>query len=79
MTYFEPALDVLGSATRPLSTQEITSLALQRALIVSRGKTPGATMSAALYGRLGKDGRLRKVEGRGQGRARRGSVRWVLA
>ena len=33
MTYYEAALSVLRSTRRPLSTQEITDLALQRQLI----------------------------------------------
>jgi hypothetical protein len=46
MTYYEAALQVLGSARRPLTTQEITDLATERKLIVPRGKTPQQSMSA---------------------------------
>jgi hypothetical protein len=61
-----------------LTTQEITQRALERGLIVSRGKTPTATMAAELYERLGTDPRLVKTEDRGPTRARRGTVRWML-
>jgi hypothetical protein len=78
MTYFEAAVSVLRSARRPLSTQEITDLAVQRKLIVPGGKTPNATMSAALYKGVGDNGELVKVDVPGNGRAKRGSVRWTL-
>jgi hypothetical protein len=78
MTYYEAALSVLRSARGPLSTQEITNLALQRKLIQPGGKTPNATMSAALYTRVGDNSKLVKIEAPGNGRAKRGSVRWTL-
>jgi hypothetical protein len=78
MTYYEAALSVLRSARRPLRTHEITDLAMQRKLIAPAGKTPNATMSAALYKRAGDDGELVKIETPGNGRAQRGSVRWTL-
>jgi hypothetical protein len=78
MTYYEAALSVLRSARRPLSTQEITDLVLQRKLIVPGGKTPSATMSAALYNRVGNNSELVKLDAPGNGRAKRGSVRWTV-
>lgn len=78
MTYYDAALSVLRSARRPLSTQEITNLALERKMIRSAGKTPNATMSAALYTRVGENSEIVKVEVPGNGRAKRGSVQWTL-
>jgi hypothetical protein len=78
MTYYDAALSVLRSARRPLSTQEITDLALERKLILPAGKTPNATMSARLYTRLGKESEIVKIDVPGNGRAKRGSVRWAL-
>jgi hypothetical protein len=78
MTYYEAALSILRSARRPLSTQEITDLALQRELILSAGKTPNASMSAALYTRVGDNSEIVKIGDPGSGRAKRGSVRWTL-
>jgi hypothetical protein len=78
MTYFEAALQILRSSPRPLTTQEITERALERGLIVPRGKTPHATMGAVLYRRLNTDAGLVKIEDRAAIRARQGSVRWTL-
>jgi hypothetical protein len=78
MTFYEAALQILKSSRRPLTTKEITERALKRGLIVSRGKTPAATMAAVLYRRLGTDPQLVKHEDRGPVRAKRLSVRWTL-
>jgi hypothetical protein len=78
MTYYEAALSVLRSARRPLTTREITDLAVQRKLIVPGGKTPYATMSATLYTRVGGNKELAKIDVPGNRRAKRGSVRWTL-
>jgi hypothetical protein len=78
MTYYQAALIVLRSTRRPLSTREITNLALQRNLIQPGGKTPNDTMSAVLYTRVGGNSELVKVDAPGNGRAKRGSVRWTL-
>jgi hypothetical protein len=78
MMYYEAALSVLRSARRPLTTREITDLAVQRKLIVRGGKTPYATMSAALYRRVGGNKELANIGVPGNGRAKRGSVRWTL-
>jgi hypothetical protein len=78
MTYYEAALLVLRSARHPLTAQEITDRALERKLIVSRGKTPWATMSAMLYRRVGNDAELVKVGARANVRAKPGTVRWTV-
>lgn len=78
MSFFEAAIQVLKSSTEPLTTREITERALERGLIVSQGKTPDATMAAVLYGKLGTDLRLVKLQTRGPARAKRGTVRWTL-
>ena len=78
MTFYEAALHVLQSSHKPLTTQEITQGALERGLIVSRGKTPAKSMAARLYGWLGTDPRLVKVEDRGPGHTKPRAVRWTL-
>jgi hypothetical protein len=78
MTFFEAALQILKSSRKPLTSQEITQRALEHGLIVSGGKTPAATMAAALYRRSGTDPQLVKIEDRGPARAKRGTVRWTL-
>lgn len=78
MTYFEAARAILGSAEDPLTTREITDRALKAGLVVTRGRTPHLSMSAALYKRLGSDAELIKIEVPGRNRAARGSVRWTL-
>jgi hypothetical protein len=78
MTYIEAALTVLQRATRPLATHEIFAAVIDAGLIVPTGKTPRATMSAALYQRAKSDKRLVKLATPGRGRAKRGSVRWTL-
>jgi hypothetical protein len=78
MTFYEAALQILKSSHTPLTSKEITERALERGLIVSRGKRPVATMAARLYMHLQTDPRLVKVEDRGPARAKRGSVRWAL-
>jgi HB1, ASXL, restriction endonuclease HTH domain len=78
MTYYEAALSVLRTTRRPLSTQEITDLALQRKLILPEGKTPHATMSAVLYTQVGDNSELVKIDVPGKRRAKRGSVRWTV-
>lgn len=78
MTYYEAALQILRASGTPLTTREITEWAIREGLVVPRGQTPHATMSAALYKRLGTDSRLVKIDIPGDTRARRGSVRWKL-
>ncbi len=47
-TYYEAAIQVLRSAQHPLTAREITARAIETGLITTTGKTPNATMSAAL-------------------------------
>ncbi len=49
MTYYEAALRVLKFVGQPLTAREITDQAIEAGLIAPAGKTPYATMSAALY------------------------------
>lgn len=78
MTYYQAALQVLRIAECPLTTREITTIAIERGLISPRGKTPHATMAARLYLRAPKDQQLIKLDSPGNGRAKRGSVRWAV-
>jgi hypothetical protein len=77
-TYYEAAIQVLRFAQRPLTVREITARAIEKGLITPAGETPGATMSAVLYVHARKDAAFTKIEQPGNGRARRGSVRWTL-
>jgi hypothetical protein len=79
MTYVQAAEFVLKSARRSLDVSAIVETALAKGLIQPTGKTPKATMSAALYGlaKASPRGRIRREYLRGVSRAKRGSVRWV--
>lgn len=79
MTYFDAALVVLENAERPLTVREIVEVARERGLIKPAGKTPEASMSAALYRQARLDSRIVKLATPGTSRARRGSVRWARA
>ena len=79
MTYYEAAIQVLRSAGRPLSAQEITNEAVERGLLPPGRKTPDASMRAMLYTSIAhKDSKLIKFEEPGGTRAKRGSVCWTL-
>jgi hypothetical protein len=65
MTYYEAALRVLKFAGHALTAREITDQAIE------------AGMSAALYTRVRSDLELLKMEDPGNGRAKRGFVRWM--
>jgi hypothetical protein len=80
MTFLDAAIAVLSKADRPLTAEEIVRLALEQRLLTSSGRTPEATMSAALYveARLEK-ARVHKVAEPGRVRAQRGSVSWIIA
>ena len=66
---------MLKSARRPLTTREVVEEALKKGLIQPLGKTPVASMKAALYG-APPGTPVRRVYDEGPGRARRDSVRW---
>lgn len=78
VTFLEAAQEILRRAKRPLTVEEITAKAIQRGLIDPSGKTPTATMSAALY-RAPADARIRREAQTVRVRAKPGSVRWVYA
>jgi predicted type IV restriction endonuclease len=79
MTYYEAALQILRSARRPLTAQEITDLAIAEGLIAPTGKTPVASMERVLYLRVrNDDSELIKIEEPGNARAKRSSVRWIV-
>jgi predicted type IV restriction endonuclease len=79
MTYYQAALRILRSAGRPLTTREITDLAVAEGLIAPTGKTPHASMARVLYLRVRTDPDLVKVVEPGVADARRSSVRWALS
>ena len=68
----------LRRSRRPLTAREIVHAAVKAGLIVTRGRTPEATMSAALYVGAKSDPLLFKHEVPGRLRAMRGSVRWSV-
>ena len=78
MTFLSAAEAVLQSSKRPLTVNQITAAALRRGLINTHGKTPEATMSAALYMAAKNDpgGPIRREFLPGTIRAARDSVRW---
>ena len=69
---------VLKASKRPLTVKEITDAALERGLIRPQGKTPEATMRAALYllTKHEPDAPIRREFVPGSSRAARNSVRW---
>lgn len=80
LSYTDAALAVLESCKRPMTTREIVMEAIQRGLLQPAGKTPEATMSAALYTSVNKDPRshIVRLHEPGPKRAARGTVRWTL-
>ncbi len=81
MTYVDAAISVLKSSRKPMSSGAIAEAAIRKGLIRPRGKTPAATMSAALYlyARDEEVPVLRRDFRPGPTRAARDSVRWVYA
>ena len=80
MTFREAARRVLSQSRTPLPAAEIYSRALRGGLITSQGKTPVATLTAVLYADSnGPDPTFIRVAEPGPQRARRNTVRWVLA
>ncbi|MGH7691191.1 MAG: winged helix-turn-helix domain-containing protein [Candidatus Dormibacteria bacterium] len=79
MTFLAAAKTVLKAANHPLTTGELTALALEQGLITTKGKTPEHTMAAKLYTAIRDDPecpihRTYKRRGSSVGW---GSVRWV--
>lgn len=65
MSFIAAAYQLLKQAGKPLSADEITSVALRQGLVSTTGTTPSATMSAKLYvdiKRRGQESRFVKVE-----------------
>lgn len=81
MSYIQAAEAVLASVGRPLTTHELTEEAIRQGLLKPGGKTPEASMSAALYTALqrNRSGRIVRLSEPGSTRARRGTVRWTLS
>jgi HB1, ASXL, restriction endonuclease HTH domain len=80
ISYLNAALRVLADFHRPMRIWEITEEALRRGLVKPAGKTPEASMSAALY-RYARDhpqSQLERLYEPGGKRPRPGSVRWAL-
>ena|SRR5438128_11762405 len=79
-SFLEAAEIVLAEAGEALTAAAITEEALLRSLIRPSGKTPVATMTAALYveARDNPASRVLRLAEPGPQRARRGSVRWML-
>jgi hypothetical protein len=75
MSFLKAAEEILRTSKRPLSTAEITELAIRKGLITTRGKTPTATMAARLYA-APPDAPIKRVFQQGRTRAKQGSVRW---
>lgn len=79
-TYLEAAISVLHDMRRPLTSRELIEEVLRRGLVKPSGKTPEATLSAALYrhGQSADEKRIARIAQAGSHRAVRGSVRWTL-
>jgi hypothetical protein len=76
VTFLEAAEAVLRTSRKPLTAREITEIAIRKGLVQTHGKTPEATMSAALYGAPSGSPIRREFTPRRQ-RAAHGSVRWT--
>lgn len=76
--YLDSARAVLQEVRRPMTAKEITEEAIDRGLLRPTGKTPEATMSAALYTHVRDepDSAIVRLHEPGVSRAARGSVRW---
>jgi hypothetical protein len=79
VSFLNAGIAVLKESGLELTAAEIARIALDRGLIKSEGRTPGATLSAQLYAyvRDNPAGPLRKLSQPGKARARRDSVRWA--
>ena len=79
MSFLDAGITVLKETGLDLTAAEIARIALDRGLIKTKGKTPGATLAAQLYVyvRDNPQGPVRKLSEPGETRARRDSVRWA--
>jgi hypothetical protein len=78
VTYLEAAVAVLKASRRAMTTEEITEAAIRKGLVQPHGRTPVATMSAALYRHLhhADAPALEREFQPGRVRPLLGSVRW---
>lgn len=80
MRFLDAALLVLAREEMPMTSVEIAGRAISAGLITTGGRTPEATMAAALYVEAKRSGsRVQKVAVPGHMRANRGSVKWTLS
>lgn len=79
MSFMKAGMAVLKETGQALTADEIARIAMERGLIASKGKTPGATLAAQLYVfvRDHPQGPVHKLSEPGLTRAQRDSVRWV--
>jgi hypothetical protein len=79
MSYVDAALLVLRTARRPMTVEEITERAIEKGLIAPKGKTPVATMRAALYVHVREvsDSPIHRQFTPGVGSRAANGVRWV--
>jgi len=64
-TFLEAAYQILKKSSKPLTSNEISSIAMDEHLITTEGKTPSNTMRALLYldiKRKGNNSRFVKAE-----------------
>ncbi len=79
MTFAGAAEQALRESKRPLTTAEVLERALDRGLLVTKGKTPLNTMSRELYARLrGTASPIVRLGEPGAARMKRNTVRWKL-
>jgi hypothetical protein len=76
MTFLDAAQAVLKSSGRAMTAKEITSEALATSLISTKGRTPVASMNAALYRAKSESGVRREFTPGPHQRAKRETVRW---
>lgn len=79
MTFVQASIEVLREASKPLTTREVADTVLRTKHVDSRGKTPLASISAALYviSKSPNNPGVRRLAKRGPNRAMRGTVRWI--
>lgn len=79
MSFLKAAISILKETRREMTATEVAEIALERGLVESKGKTPGATLAAQLYihVRDHPEGPIWKIAEPGASRARRDSVRWA--